>query len=451
MAHWGENKWKKKFLPAFGSSSEEAPYPTHSWDIDATVADIMTSDNKRWKLVACVDVHSRLCTSITVQAKNNAWGVVDTLAQGFEKYGIPERLRKDNGKDYASRWVSIFLKDLGVDFPKLPIKAPERKPHIERFFRDVSERLISELTGYTGNSLLNRPEEIRVNYTAEDFNKILQSWVENEFNESAPATTGMVRRERFFTPGFKMRKVSKEELDILVNPTYENKRVGKKGIIFENKNYWAPELIGLIGKRVTFKLDINDISHIMIFTGKKFYCHAHDKSVAPWAMDKYLEEKRSHKKALKQVVRAEKELARGSVRDRMLQHLNDAEAAAPLRFPGPEEIVKVLDLSEAPENEPEAEAKARSPYDEFPDRITDLPWFDAWQNYEHLCKAEALGIPITPELLEWRDEYMNDRLEGHEGQWWNMYGRYVDDPTTAIPLFSEVERLKKIAANEGGL
>lgn len=450
LAHWGENKWKKKFLAAFGSASEDAPYPNHTWEIDSTVADLMTKDGKRWKLVAIIDVHSRLCPSITIQKENDSWGVVQTLARGFHKYGIPERLRKDNGKDYASRHVSGFLRGLGIDVPKLAIKAPERKPHVERFFRDVSSRFLSELTGYTGNSLLNRPEKIKLNYTVEELDKVLQQWVEHEFNELAPSTTGQIRRERFFAPGFRMRKVSKEELDILVHPTYHGKRVGKKGITFENKNYCAPELVGLIGKKVTFRLDVNDISHVMVFLKDKFFCHAYDRTAATWSMDKYHAEKKTYKRALKQSIKAEKELARGGVKDRMLAHLNEKEEKTPLRFRNSEDIVNVIDLSQIKAREIELETPdhGTTPYDAFPDQVKDLPFYEAWQNYEYLCKAEALGIPIDAVLTKWKEDWMHDRIEGLEGEWWNLYGKHEGNSDTAIPLFAEVARLKNIANGE---
>lgn len=447
MAHWGENRWKKKFLPAFGSASEEAPYPNHTWEVDSTVADIMTTDGKRHKLVACVDVHSRLCPSITMQPKSNAWGIVDTLARGFEKYGIPERLKKDNGKDYASKWVAGFLRDLNIACPKLPIKTPEKKPHVERFFREVSEKLLIELTGYTGNCLVTRPEEIKVNYTSEEFAKILQSWVEHEYNEAVPATTGQPRRERFFAPGFRMRKVTPGELELLTHPQY-TRSVGKKGISFDTRLYTAPELVGFVGKRVTFRLDITDISKIAIFKGSEFYCHAHAHGAAAWPMEKYLEEKRSFKKALKATVRAERELARGSVKDRMLKHLNDAEETSPLRFPPPEDITKIIDISKCSIKEP---APEKTPYDEFPAGgvITELPTYEAYLNYQYLLKGEVLGLRMAPHILKWRDDYVNGKLEFLERDYYNHFVKYHDDPHFCTTFDAELERLKRWAAKHG--
>jgi len=448
MAHWGENRWKKKFLAAFGSASEEAPYPNHTWEIDSTVADIMTTDGRRHKLVACIDVHARLCPSITMQPKSNAWGVVETLALGFEKYGIPERLKKDNGKDYASRWVSGFLRDLGVECPKLPVKTPEKKPHIERFFRDVSEKLLAELTGYTGNCLLTRPETIKVNYSAEEFARILESWVEHEYNEAAPSTTGQPRRERFFAGPMRMRKVTPGELEMLTHPQY-TRRVTKKGISLDGRLYTAPELVGLVGKRVTVRLDIGDISRIAVFTGNRFHCHATAHGTASWSMDKYLAEKRAYKTALKQAVRAEKQLARGNVKDRMLRHLDEKEEAAPLRFPAAEDITKIIDISKCSVKEEEPE-KEMTPYDEFPEVIEELPTFEAYLNYQYLRKAEVLGIPMAPHIMKWRDDYINGRIEFLERDYYQHFVEHRDDPHFSSVLDSEIERLREWVAKHGG-
>lgn len=449
LAHWGESKWKKRFLAAFCSASEDAPYPNHTWEIDTTVADIMTNDGKRWKIVACIDVFSRLLTAIMLQPKTNAWGIVQTLAKGFDNYGIPERLKKDNGKDYASRWVNRFLSDLGIKAPKLPVRAPERKPHIERFYRTLSECLFSELTGHTGNSLLTRPEEIRVNYSAGELMRIIDRWAESTYNEQAPSTTGEIRRERFFQPGLRLRKAAKEELDILMNPVFTNKRVQKKGIVFDGRTYYAPELVGLVGQRVEFRLDVNDVSRIMVFRKKEFYCRAFDAAAAQWPMEKYRDEKRAYSKALKHDVRAQKELAKGTVRDRMLKSLDEKEAAAPLRFPAAVEVEKIIDISKCSVKEPE-KAEPKTPYDEYPERITlPMPIRPAWENYEYIMKAEALGIPLAPEVVQWRDDYVSGRLQFHEREWWNLYGRFKNDPSTAIPLWWEIEQLKKYAANTG--
>jgi len=356
-------------------------------------------------------------------------------------------LKKDNGKDYASKWVSGFLRDLSVEVPKLAVKAAEKKPHIERFFGDVSRKLLAELTGYVGNSIVTRPEVIKVNYTTEEFAKILESWVEHEYNEATPSTTGQPRRERFFAPGWRMRKVTPGELEMLTHPQY-TRRVGKKGISLDARLYTAPELVSLVGKRVTVRLDINDISRLAVYQGSKLHCYAIAHGAAKWSMEQYISEKKVVKSALKQFARAEKKLAQGGVKDRMLKHLSDREEASPLRFPAAEDITKIIDISKCSIKEP---PKPKTPYDEFPEVIKELPTYEAYLNYQYLRKAEVLGIPLEPHILKWRDDYVNGRLEFHERDYYNYFVKYRDDPHYSSSMDTEVEMLREWVTKHGGL
>ena len=109
---------------------------------------------------------------------------------------------------------------------------------------------------------------------------------------------------------------------------------------------------------------------------------------------------------------------------------------------------KVIDISKCSVREPEEEKAPEDPYNEFPERITELPTYDAWENYKYLCKAEVLGIPMEPHIIKWKDDYVNGRIPGLENHWWEMHGRYIDDPTTVSTFDAELEYLRQYVAEK---
>src|SRR5512139_1138867 len=153
------DSWKGCFLSSFGSACQRAEYYLHAIEFDTTPADVRCADGIRYKLVGGIDIFSRkpwviLSAQSTSVAIAALWRKIITTA------GVFDCAVMDNGKEYRSLHIEAAAGALGIDIPEVPPFAPEKKPHIERFFHTLAYGLLEELPGYTGHNVAGQ-EEIR--------------------------------------------------------------------------------------------------------------------------------------------------------------------------------------------------------------------------------------------------------------------------------------------------
>lgn len=344
LAHKGESAWRHIYQPSLGSASAHAAQPNDVWEIDTTPADIMCKDNRRHKIIGLIDVFSRRAV-FRLLPTSNGWGIAQTLRAGILAWGIPKMLLKDNGRDYQSRLVNTILDELGVAYPKLPFRTPEKKPHIERIFRTLSEGLFSELTGYTGNNLLNRPETIRLEYDPPDLQKIIDAWTANVYEEDVHRGLGRRPREAFQAPGFQPRMMASErQLDLLLMPGRDLKvRQGaiRRQVDGQQLIHFHEDLLEYNGERVDVKLDMLDAGRVHVFHRGRFVCEAVDVAASGVPLPEILAAGKRHKKAVKARVKAEMDLSRaGPIDGRIKQLLTYKEAERPAAFPQRAEVVR---------------------------------------------------------------------------------------------------------------
>jgi len=143
------------YRPAFGRADSGVVYRNQLWELDATPADIMTSDGKRMIISAAIDVYSRRV--VVVLAESASFETLSWLfRKAIMKLGIPESVKTDNGKEYKSNNFGLMCSRLGIDQILVPPYSGYYKPHIERFFKTLSYELFEELEGYIGHSVADR-------------------------------------------------------------------------------------------------------------------------------------------------------------------------------------------------------------------------------------------------------------------------------------------------------
>ena len=97
----------------------DVPHFGHTWEMDSTPADVITSDGKRASIVGSIDVYSRRVVAVVSPTSKSA-AVAQCIRKGLLAWGIPARIRKDNGKDYASQHIESVTRSLEIETPKLP-------------------------------------------------------------------------------------------------------------------------------------------------------------------------------------------------------------------------------------------------------------------------------------------------------------------------------------------
>jgi len=311
---------KNKFLSAYGSESEKAKYKNHYWELDSTPADVMCSDGKRYAVLCAIDVDTRRPV-FHVSETSSSYSISQLLRKGIIKFGIPENVVIDNGKDYTSKHFESVCLNLDINMLIVPPFSGESKPHVERIFGTQSRELFEQLPGYIGHNVAQK-SELQAKKSFQHKTESKQKWLEKKKTRSDEENNvwcdaWKIKKENIglkltvlLTPdelqstidrwveriyeqrvhkGIKTTPISKwnnnespvqtipdiRMLDLLLGESFDRK-VGKKGISFDGCNYIHEELIDYSGHYVHVMVP-DDMGKILVYNSKmEFVCIAED-------------------------------------------------------------------------------------------------------------------------------------------------------------------------------
>ena len=346
-------------LPAIGKADTNITRPNQRWELDTTVADLMnkresdteiiTKDGKRRKVIGVIDVYSRSCRYFFVE-KEDAFAVGQVIRYMILLWGVPETIVIDNGRPFKNYRILRFLRSLEISVHICIPKNPVEKPHIERSFRGLSD-VFRLLTGYTGNSVKNRPKEIHIKYTVEEAQRITDDFVDNIYAERIHGSTGQRPRERMAQPGFVPKKVDPRELDILLMEEHERK-VGQGVIKFLGGKYFHASLP--TNEKVKFRVNDFDAGELIVFYEGKFLCIAEDFQRRGKTPNEIREAHRAWKTELRTRVKAHDALLnRHRPKDHLIHaRIENGKKNKPAELPRKAEILSFPELKNIPFSDP---------------------------------------------------------------------------------------------------
>ena len=255
----------------------------HKFDVFVTSPE--TGKPIRPLMVAIQDIHSRKVLAWRLAASESAATVRLAFADLFKAYGIPKGCVLDNGRGFASKWITggaknrfrFKVKDedptglltgLGIAIHwALPYRG-QSKP-IERAFRDLCDTVAKHPAmegAYTGNSPMAKPENYGSRAIAWD---VFVPHVERGIaaHNARLGRRGGVCRGRSFDQVFAesyatapIGKASAEQLRMALLAAEQkmvNRQTGEIEL-FRNR-YWSPECGRLSGQRVTVRFDPDNL------------------------------------------------------------------------------------------------------------------------------------------------------------------------------------------------
>ncbi|MBW4550793.1 MAG: DDE-type integrase/transposase/recombinase [Aphanocapsa sp. GSE-SYN-MK-11-07L] len=265
--------------PAFGSRSQAVFRPNQVWEIDTMHVDIDCkyeqgglSHLDRSFIVTVIDVFSRRAM-LHVAERSNAEAVCLLIATAILKWGVPEQICTDHGKEYLSRRVQRFLANLGIETEDLRCLPghPEQKPFVERFNRTFQHRDLVKSPFFVGHNVGDR-QTLRVSpgrdrpgielaMSMQSFQDWCDQWCASyEQRPHGRAGIGLGGKSpqqvlvEAVREGWIQRTIyNPRELDFLMMaaPGKEGTRkVGRQGISVGGRLYVAAELATWIGRSV---------------------------------------------------------------------------------------------------------------------------------------------------------------------------------------------------------
>ena len=271
----------------------------HRFDVFAKTADGRVV---RPMMVAIQDIYSRKLLAWRIGESESAVLTRLAFADLFQSFGIPKACTLDNGRAFASKWITGgarsryrfkireeeptgLLTGLGIAIHwALPYRG-QSKP-IERAFRDLCDTIAKhpEFEGaYTGNSPTAKPENYGSRAVAWDvFVARVESGIAAH-NARAGRRGGACRGRSFdqvFAESYATSPVGKatpEQLRMALLAAEQvlvNRQTGEVSLY--GNRYWSPECGALAGQRVTVRFDPDDLGgeiHLYSADGR-FACSA---------------------------------------------------------------------------------------------------------------------------------------------------------------------------------
>ncbi|MGO4872783.1 MAG: DDE-type integrase/transposase/recombinase [Roseiarcus sp.] len=137
-----------------GTNSHPVSRLNELWMIDASPADALCVDG-RHSLYVCVDIFSRRL-SVQVTRTPRAESVALLMRRAILSWGVPERVKTDNGSDFKAKATQRLFASLRIETEASTPFSPEQKGHVERAIGTLQRDLMPLLPGFIGHSVKDR-------------------------------------------------------------------------------------------------------------------------------------------------------------------------------------------------------------------------------------------------------------------------------------------------------
>lgn len=412
----------------------------HKWDVFVRWSD---GEIIRPQMVAFGDIFSGRVLSWRVDRTPNKATVGLALGDMIERFGIPQHMLLDNGREFANKWLTgqaetrnrFKIKDddiqgvlvtLGVTIHWATPYSGQSK-HIERTFRDMADAIAKDPRfdgAYTGNRPDAKPEDYGARaIDLETFLSVVAEGIEEHNTRTgrrSDTARGRSLVETFdaayaTTP---IRKATAEQQRLWLmgaEGLRPNRTTGQ--ISFMGNKYWSPWLHDVAGKKIIARFDPADLwagLHVYGLDGR--YLGRVDCQDKSGHFD--VAEGSAHNKARRQWMKAEKVSAEAHRKYRAaeLGQLLDAAAPPPVAPVAAKVIQPLFGQRPAPKPaaDPAAEAAQEALIADFGQARAaraPAPEDEALGRFREALELEARlaeGEAIRPDRQHW--------LTGYQGQ-----------------------------------
>lgn len=273
------------------------------WVADNHTFDVITQGENgqlhRLYLTAFFDARSGIYTGSHVTTAPSSQSTLIALRKGILKYGIPENIYVDNGREFLTHdigglghrkkkpkdgeerfEVPPVFERLGIKMTNAIVRNAKAKI-IERRFRDVKDQLSRLFETYTGGNVVEKPEklkgvlkngEIPLDATFTDTVETLLDWYFNQqpYGGEVAADRGKPRQQVYNENLHTKRVAGAEDLSLMLMRSARVQTVGRRGVHLDiagqRLDYWNDDFtFNYMGKKVYFRYDPDDLSAVRVY------------------------------------------------------------------------------------------------------------------------------------------------------------------------------------------
>lgn len=273
------------------------------WIADNHTFDIITEGENgqrhRLYLTAFFDARSGIFTGCHVTNAPSSQSTLIALRKGILKYGIPENIYVDNGREFLTHDIGglghrrkkpgdgqerfdpppVFER-LGIKMTNAIVRNAKAKV-IERRFRDVKDHLSRLFDTFTGGNVLEKPEQLKhvlkdgkipLDATLVETVEELLDWYFNQqpYGGAVAGDHGKPRQQVFNENLHTKRVASAEDLSLMLMRSSRPQKVTRRGVHLDiagqRIDYWNDELVfHYLGQQVYYRYDPDDLSEVRVY------------------------------------------------------------------------------------------------------------------------------------------------------------------------------------------
>ncbi|NBK79087.1 MerR family transcriptional regulator [bacterium D16-76] len=273
------------------------------WVADNHTFDVITQGENgqlhRLYLTAFFDARSGIYTGSHVTTAPSSQSTLVALRKGILKYGIPENIYVDNGREFLTHdigglghrkkkpkngeerfEVPPVFERLGINMTNALVRNAKAKI-IERRFRDIKDHLSRLFETYTGGNVVEKPEklkgvlkngEIPLDATFTDTVETLLDWYFNQqpYGGEVAADHGKPRQQVYNENLHTKRVAGAEDLNLMLMRSARVQKVTRRGVHLDiagqRLDYWNDDFtFNYMGKKVYFRYDPDDLSAVRVY------------------------------------------------------------------------------------------------------------------------------------------------------------------------------------------
>lgn len=337
-------------------------YSNDIWVCDNHTFDVFVNNGEQEKparvyITGFLDVRSRKMVGWYVTDAPSSDATLQALRRGIEAYGIPKRIYSDNGREFLAHDIGgrgfrkstksdeheplTILQHLQIEFRTAMVKNARAKI-IERAFLDIKEGFSKLFEGYTGGTIAERPERLKITgkkaenfIIVDEFRQYTDLFIQGWFNKQPHGGTGMngrTRDEVYAACLYEQRVATPDELNLMMLRTSRMQTVnrGVKIKIYDTDiRFYSDELIMYHDhEKVYVRYNPDNLEEVRVYDGQdRFLCTAkQQKALSYFASKDEVAEAMKESRTLGRAVRAYKK-QKGIEADNALELiLREAEA-----------------------------------------------------------------------------------------------------------------------------
>lgn len=278
----------KSRMRVSGSSAHLIQRLNEQWQIDASPVDVLCREKDgtigRHSVYVCVDVFSRrIITYVSRTPRAEAVGLL--LKKALLAWGVPERIKTDNGSDFVARATKRLLAALKIETETSTPFSPEQKGVVERAIGTLQRDLMPTLPGFIGHSVADRKaienrkafskrlgqddaRAFQVDLSAPELANYLDRWCEDRYAHRPNGGIGKATPFQVYAASREtVRRIENEAaLAVLLAPVAGKdgiRQVGKLGVRIDGSHYLAPGIMP--GETVMVRMDPSDMGRAFLF------------------------------------------------------------------------------------------------------------------------------------------------------------------------------------------